>query len=88
MSKIIEHRIPIEYFEKDQKNRLEARLARFDLSVGDIIRFREWDPKTDKYTGRYFDKKVKDFHKIHKAIKYWRKKDLDKYGIYVLEFSE
>ena len=82
------HKIPKEYFDKDQKNRLEARLAKFPLEKGDIIRFREWDSKTDSYTGRFFDKKVKDFHKIHKATKYWTREDLDKYGIYVLEFNE
>lgn len=88
MAKVIDLRIPKEYFEKDQKNRLEARLAKFDLEKGDIIRFREWDPETDSYTGRYFDKKVKDFHKIHKATKYWSREDLDKFGIYILQFSK
>jgi len=38
MVKIIEMRLPIEYFEKDRDNRLEARLAKFDLKKGDIIR--------------------------------------------------
>ena len=88
MSKIIDYKIAKEYFEKDQHNRLEAKLAKFPLQKGDIIRFNEWDPETDTYTGRYFDRKVNDFHKIHKATKYWSREDLDKFGIYVLDLGE
>ena len=88
MVKIIDIRIPKEYFVKDRHNRLEARLAKFELQKGDIIRFREWDSETDAYSGRYFDRKVNDFHKIHKAVKFWSKEDLEKYGIYILDLSE
>ncbi len=87
MAKIIDYKVPKEYFAKDQNNRLEAKLAKFPLKKGDTIRFHEWDLQTDSYTGRFFDKKVLDFHKIHKATKYWTRQDLDKYGIYVLEFE-
>ena len=87
MSTIIESNIPKEYFKKDRNNRLEARLAKFDLHKGDILRFYEID-NDKKRTGRYFDKRVNDFHKIHKATKYWSKKDLIKFGIYVLDLGE
>lgn len=88
MGKVIDIKIPKEYFKRDRNNRLEARLAKFDLHKGDTIRFHEWDSKTDKFTGRYFDKKVKDFNKIHRALKYWSKKDLIKYGIYIFELAD
>jgi len=88
MNKIIETKLPIEYFEKDRDNRFEARLAKFDLKKGDIIRFREWDDKKKSFTGRHYDKKVKDFHKIQRATRFWKKKDLLKYGIYVLELED
>lgn len=87
MSKIIEMNIPHKYFLKDRNNRLEARLAKFALSNGDIIRFYEIDEEKVR-SGKYFDKIVNDFHKIHKATKYWSKKDLTKYGIYILDLSE
>lgn len=87
MSKIIDSKLPIEYFKKDRNNRLEARIARFDLKKGDILRFREWDQKTDTYTRRYFDRKVLDVHKIHRATRFWTKKDLTKYGLYVFELE-
>lgn len=86
--KIIEIKMPKKYFEKDRDNRLEARLAKFELEKGDIIRFKEFDEEKQEYAGRYFDKKVKDFHKIKKAVKYWSQKDLLKYGIYVLELGD
>jgi len=87
MTKIIEMKLPVEYFEKDRNNRLEARLAKFDLEKGDMIRFREWDSKKKSFTGRFFDKKVKDFHKIKKATRFWKKKELTQFGLYILELE-
>ena len=86
MNKIIDINFPKEYFEKDRNNRLEARIARFELHKGDIFRFHEVDEKGQK-TGRSYDKKVNNFHKIHKATKYWSKKDLTKYGLYIFELD-
>ncbi len=85
--KIVNYTIPKKYFSKDRYNRLEARLAKFKLKKGDIIRFNEIDEK-GKRTGRFFDRKVKDFHKIHKAIKLWKKKDLEKWGLYIFQLEE
>ena len=82
--KIIDLNLPYKYFEKDRHNHLEARLARFDIEKGDILRFHELDKK-GKTTGKFYDRTVKNFHKIHKATKYWSKKDLTKYGIYIFE---
>jgi len=86
--RVIKMKLPKKYFKKDRDNRLEARLARFELDKGDIIRFEEWDEEKQKYTGHHFDRKVKDFHKIGKAVKYWSQEDLHKYGIYVLELGD
>ena len=87
MVRIIDLGLPKKYFEKDRYNHLEARLARFDLQKNDILRFHEIDESGQK-TGRYYGRKVKDFHKIHKATKYWKKKDLVKYGLYILQLDE
>ena len=84
--KIINFNFPREYFEKDKDNRLEARLAKFDLEVGDIIRFHEVD-ESGKPTGRFYDKKVKDLHKMQKATRFWSKEDLEKYGIYIMDLE-
>lgn len=88
MKKIIDLRIPIEYFKKDRHNPMEARLARFELNKGDILRFHEWDIKMKRYTGEYYDREVKDFHKIKKAIRFWKRADLLKHGIYIFSLSE
>ncbi len=82
-------KLPSKYFKKDRHNRLEARIAKFELSKGDTMRFLEYDEEKKTYTGRFFDRKVKDFHKMEKAVKkYWDPKELKKYGLYVLEFKK
>jgi hypothetical protein len=53
----------------------------------DILRFHEIGDKGVR-TGRFYDRKVKDFHKIHRATKYWSKKDLSKCGLYILELQK
>lgn len=88
MSKTIDLKLPKEYSVKDRNNRLEIRLANFELEKGDIIRFHEYDKKTNTFTGRYFDKVVNDFHKVHNALRVYSKKDLDRYGLYVLELFD
>ena len=85
--RVVDLEISKKYFEKDRNNHLEARLAKFDLEKGDILRFHEID-KGGKRTGRSYDRTVKDLHKIHKATKHWSKKDLTKYGLYIFELGE
>lgn len=87
MAKIIDLDLPQKYFIKDRDNRLEARLAKYDLKKGYILRFHEVDKK-GKRTGKFYDREVNDFHKIHKATKYWSKRDLTKYGLYVLDLRK
>ncbi len=68
------------------KRNIEVRLADFDLKEGDIIAFREWDPKKKKFTGK----------EIYRVVKYYKKFDLVKFyelkylkkGIYVIEFEK
>lgn len=88
MSKIVEIKIPLEYFEKDRDNQVEARLAKFDLEIDDTIRFLEWDKEKDALTGKSYDRKVTKLHKIHKATKYWSQEDLQKYGIFIFELEK
>jgi len=80
---VISNHLWLHYLKND---RLGARLAKFPLKRGDILRFHELN-ESGQRTGRYFDKKVKDFHKIHKATKYWSKEDLTKYGLYIFELD-
>ena len=87
MVRIVNTTIPTEYFEKDKDIKLEARIAKFKLQRGDILRFNQID-ENKKKTGRYFDRKVKNFHKIYKAVKRWKRKDLIKHGLYILQLED
>ena len=85
-NKVIDLELPTDYFQKDIHDTLGARLAKFDLQKGDILRFHEIDNQ-GKRTGKFYDKKVTDLHKIHKATKYWSKEDLSTYGIYIFQME-
>ena len=58
--KIVEKKCWPEYFEavKSGKKKFELRLNDFDIGEGDVLKLREWDPKTKDYTGREIEKKV------------------------------
>lgn len=55
----IEKKIWPEFFEKDSKalRLVDVCLADFELSEGDTIIFREWDPLKKEYTGKELEKK-------------------------------
>jgi len=77
-----------EYFnriKKGEKN-IEVRLADFKLKKGDIIIFKEFDPKTKKYTGRIIKKRAKNVIKFDIAKAYSLKK-IKKYGVYEIELK-
>ncbi len=72
--KMIDKKTWPKYFElmfKGEKN-VDIRLADFDIAPGDEIRFNEYDPIKDQYTGRAIIRKVTqvnhvyltDFHSI------------------------
>jgi len=61
----------------------EFRLADFDCEPGDTMLLREWDPKTQKYTGREVEKEVVHVVKT-KGAKFWTQKEIEKYGFYVI----
>lgn len=75
-----------DWFEKiysGEKN-FEIRLADFDVSEGDILVLREWDPKTKDYTGRQIEKKVTFVAKMKDLTNYWPKEEIEKYGFHVI----
>lgn len=86
--KIIEKKIWPDMFENDQKMPVDFRLANFDLKDGDIIKYREYNPKTKKYSGREFAKTVKRVTEHNSPTRYWAKKDLEKFGMYIIEFED
>ena len=75
-------------FDSDQNLPVDFRLADFDLQDGDQIRFREWDPKTQKYTGREYIKTVKRVTKHESPTRYWSPQELEKHGVYLIEWQK
>lgn len=83
----IEKKVWPEFFQKilDGKKTFDLRLADFDCDVGDVLVLREWNPKTEKYTGRIIEKKVTYVLKT-KNLKFWAEDDVEKYGYQVISF--
>jgi len=89
MSRTIEKKIWPEFFQRiltGEKN-YEIRLANFDVLDGDILRLKEWNPKTEEYTGRELERKVKKVVTISSPTRFYTKEQIEKYGLYVIELE-
>ena len=86
---VIEKKLWPEFFEDyaSGKRRFEVRLADFELKEGDVIVFREWDPRTRKYTGRSFKALVTRVEKQNSPTRFWSVEELEKHGIYVFSLE-
>ena len=84
----IEKKVWPEYFQKiiDGKKNFEIRLADFECKEGDILVLKEWDPETKEYSGREIEKEVGYVSKVN-GFKFWKKEDIDKFGIQVIGFK-
>lgn len=84
----IEKKVWPEYFQAilDGKKTYELRLADFECNDGDILILEEWNPKTKEYTGRIIEKIVTYVGKT-KALTFWPKEDIDKYGYQIIAFK-
>lgn len=87
--KIIEKKCWSKYFQAimNGKKNFELRIADFECKVGDILILREWDPKTKKYTGRKLKKKITYVLKT-KEIKFFNKRDIEKYSFQVFSLDD
>jgi len=83
-----EKKILPQYFQKilDGNKKYELRLADWECNEGDILVLQEWNPDTQKYTGRVLKKTITSCLKT-KDISFWSKKDVDKYGFQILSFD-
>lgn len=81
----IEKKVWPEYFRKIKSGdkTFELRLADWKCKVGDILVLKEWDPKTQKYTGREISKKVTYVIKTRDQ-KFWSKEEINKYGFQII----
>jgi ribosomal protein S17 len=86
--KRIEKKTWPEFFQKilDGEKNFEVRLADFECNPGDVLALREWDPKTEQYTGRAIEKTV-TFVINTKDLKFWPKEEIEKFGLYVISLK-
>jgi ASC-1-like (ASCH) protein len=70
------------------RRKFELRLADFELAVGDIVVAREWNPKTQKYTGRTKEFKVKAVERsVKDPLKFWPIEKIREMGFLIIEFE-
>ena len=84
----IEKKVWLEYFQKilDGSKTFELRLADFECNPGDVLVLKEYNPKTNEYTGRVLEKAVTFVFKT-KDQKFWPKEDVEKHGFQVMAFK-
>ena len=70
----------------DGEKNFDLRLADFDCKPGDILVLREYDPKTNDYTGRIMEKKVTCVLNT-KDVNFWPKEEIEKYGFMVISLK-
>ena len=85
----IEKKIWPEYFEMivQGKKTIELRLADFKLNKGDILILREYDLKTDSYTGREIKKKVQNLIKFNPFDAH-TVDEIKQFGFYEIELEK
>ena len=78
-----------EYFEKvlSGDKKLELRLADFECSIGDILLLEEYDPKTQRYTGRKLSRKITYIIKT-KDFDFWTAVDIEQYGFQIMSLED
>lgn len=84
----IEKKAWLEFFEKiiTGEKTFDFRLGDFECKPGDSLILKEWNPKTQKYTGRTLEKKITYVLKT-KDLKFWAKEDIEKHGFQVIAFK-
>lgn len=63
--------------------RFDIRLGNLRVKPGDTLLLCEWDPKTERYTGRELRRKVTYILRT-KGQKFWPKKLVERYGFIIL----
>jgi len=85
----IEKKILKEYFEAiaSGKKKYELRLNDFEISEGDTLILREWNPETKMYTGRTINKKVTSVGRFKLDELFWPKEEIEEKGIQIISLE-
>ncbi|MFA5124876.1 MAG: DUF3850 domain-containing protein [Patescibacteria group bacterium] len=69
------------------KKKYELRLNDFEVREGDILVLEEWDPLTEKYTGRSIEKTVTYVGKFNLDKLFWPKEEIEDKGLLVISLE-
>ena len=90
MNREIEKKIWPSYFDlvSSGKKKYELRLADFEVSEGDTLVLKEWDPDNKQYTGRQIRKIVTQVgHLDVTDEKFWSKEQKEKFGFHIISIE-
>ncbi len=84
----IEKKVLPQSFQKilDGDKKYELRLADWDCQAGDVLVLKEWNPKTEDYTGGILEKEITYVEKT-KDVRFWSDKEVEKYGYQIISFK-
>ncbi len=87
----IEKKVWPEYFQQilDNKKTFELRLNYFDISEGDTLILKEWNPILKDYTGRILEKTVSHVGrwKIDELTRFWSREDIEDKGLQIISLK-
>ena len=86
---VIKKKIWPEYFEavSSGKKKYELRLNDFEINDGDTLILEEWNPETQKYTGRKIEKKVTYVGRFKINQLFWPEEEIRERGIQVISLE-
>ena len=84
----ITKKITTEFFDlvNSGKKKFEIRLGDWECKEGDILILKEWNEEKKAYTGREIKKKVTYVFNT-KDVKFFDKKEVDKYGFNIISIE-
>lgn len=85
---IIEKKCWLEFFNEiiNGNKNFELRLADFDLSAGDTLVLKEYDPEKKEFTGRKIEKRCKTVLKTNPTT-FNSSEEIQKHGLYMIELE-
>lgn len=85
---VVKKKLTPEFYDliKSGKKKFDLRLNDFDITEGDTLLLEEWDPKTQKYTGRKHSAKVTYVLKFP-LDKFGQKTEIIKNGLQVIQLA-
>lgn len=86
---LIEKKIHPGYFDAvaSGKKKYELRLNDFEVSDGDVLLLREWDPDTKTYTGRSIERTVTYVGRFKIDKLFWSEEEIKEKGIQILSLE-